>query len=368
MNQKKALHINSYFLTNRIHYNFFKGVTAYRPDNFLIPVYKHFKEDHIEGMDIDYVFSGIDKKIFFTKIFKVLGLFYKKKLDRDVDYIHAHTLISDGIPAYILSRLLKKKYVVTIRSTDVDFFIAGSSVFRIIAKRILADASMVFLVSPPHQKRIDALYPGLVSNKLFFLPNGIDKFWLENIYDRSSQQKTFETVNILFVGQIITRKKLDVLIEFISKYNDKRYNLTIVGKNTLELDFAEISKHIKEGNSINYLGEIRDPNRLLQVYRENDIFVLLSYSETFGVVYIEALSQGLPIVYTRNDGVDGYFEEGEVGYSCDYNSLDELKQRIDAILPQYNKMSMNATERAKNFDWQQLIEKYITNVNSTLSK
>lgn len=366
MDQKKALHINSYFLSNKIHYNFFKEIIKYRRDKFLIPVYKHFKENHIEGMDIDYVFSGIDKNIFFTKIFRVLHLIYKKKMNENVDYIHSHTLISDGIPAYLLSHMLKKKYVVTVRSTDVDYFIAKSAIFGFIAKKVLADASMVFLVSPSHEKRINTLYPGLVNNKFFFLPNGIDDFWINNIYEGKAEKETFETVNILFVGQIIQRKKLDLLIDFIQKYDDRIYNLTIVGKNSLELDFDEISKSITNGNSINYLGEVKDPNKLLQIYRDNDIFVLLSYSETFGVVYIEALSQGLPIIYTRGDGVDGYFKEGEVGYSCDHNSLDELKEKVDLTLSQYKRISKNTGRAAKRFEWKQLVQQYVDKVDSVL--
>ncbi|MBF9252540.1 glycosyltransferase [Pontibacter sp. 172403-2] len=366
MDQKKALHINSYFLSNKIHYNFFKEIIKYRQDKFLIPVYKHFKENHIEGMDIDYVFSGIDKKVFFTKVFRVLYLIYKKKLNRDADYIHGHTLISDGIPAYLLSRIIKKEFVVSVRSTDVDYFIARSSVFRSIAKKILTNASMVFLVSPSHEQRIKNLYPELVNKKFFLLPNGIDNFWIKNLNEGKLEKATFETVNILFVGQIIKRKRLDLLIDFIQKFDDRRYNLTIVGKNSLELDFDEISRSINNGNSVNYIGEVKDSNELLQIYRKNDIFVLLSYSETFGVVYIEALSQKLPIIYTRGDGIDGYFEEGEVGYSCDHESLDELKEKVDLTLSQYKRISMNTTKKAKLFEWDHLVKQYMNNINTSL--
>jgi glycosyltransferase involved in cell wall biosynthesis len=55
--------------------------------------------------------------------------------------------------------------------------------------------------------------------------------------------------------------------------------------------------------------------KLLNNYRNSDIFIMPSYNETFGLVYIEAMSQGLPIIYTQNEGVDGYFKEGSVGYS-----------------------------------------------------
>ncbi len=135
MTQKKALHINSYFLSNKIHYNLYKTITKYRGDKLFIPVYESYRENHIPELDIDYIFTEVDKKLFFTKYFKIFQVINKKKLTKGFDYIHAHTLISDGIAAYLLSKFTKKKFVVTVRSTDVDFFIKKSAIFRFIAKK-----------------------------------------------------------------------------------------------------------------------------------------------------------------------------------------------------------------------------------------
>lgn len=367
MSIKNALHINSYFLDNKIHYNLRNAVLKYRSDIFLIPVYKSFKaEKHIEGLDVDYVFDKTDKIFFFTKALKVIRLAYKKKLTQGYTYIHAHTLISDGIPAYLLSRITKKKLVITVRSADVDVYIKKSGIFRSIAKKILTAADMIFFVSPAYKEKIANLFPQIDKKKYFSLPNGIDDFWLNNQHKKDKETQDLKTVNILFVGQIIKRKKLDLLIDFINKYDDRKYVLNIVGKNLLNLDFDKISQSVKNGNVINYIGEVRDRNQLLNIYKNNDVFVLLSYRETFGVVYIEALSQGLPIIYTRGDGVDGYFEEGEVGYSCSHQSLEELKEKLDLVVTNYKTISERTNAISKNFEWDYLIKKYISNINNNL--
>jgi len=368
MVQKNALHINSYFLTNKIHYNFLKEITKHRQDKFLIPVYKSFREKHIEGMDIDYVYSGIDKKLFFTKIFKVIYLFYKKKFNnKHIDYIHAHTLISDGIPAYLLSLRIRKKYVATVRGTDVNFFIEKSSMFKSFAKTILSNASIVFFVSPSYRERIKVIYPEIDSTKFLLLPNGIDAFWGENIHEKKIENNKFEKVNLLFVGRVSKQKNLELLLNFLRNYDDRLYNLTIVGPNDLNWDFDSLSQTLRKGNTINYVGEVKDMKRLLDIYRSNDIFVMLSPSETFGVVYIEALTQGLPIIYTRGDGIDGYFEEGEVGYSCDHNSVEELKERIDLTCSRYDIICKNTRKSIKGFKWDYLVKQYIDHVNAALN-
>ncbi|RDC66032.1 glycosyltransferase [Adhaeribacter pallidiroseus] len=367
MSVKNALHINSYFLDNKIHYNLRNAILKYRPDIFLIPVYKSFKaEKHIEGLEVDYIFTKTDKIFFFTKALKVIRLAYKKKLTQGYTYIHAHTLISDGIPAYLLSRITKKKLVITVRSADVDVYIKKSRIFRSIANKILTTADMVFFVSPAYKEKIINLFPQIDKKKYFPLPNGIDDFWLNNKHKKDKETQNLNTVNILFVGQIIKRKKLDLLIDFIKKYNDRKYVLNIVGKNLLNLEFNKISQSVTNGNVINYIGEVRDRNQLLDIYKNNDVFVLLSYRETFGVVYIEALSQGLPIIYTRGDGVDGYFKDGEVGYSCSHESMEELKEKLDLVVANYSSLIENTTRVSQNFEWDYLIKNYITNINNNL--
>ena len=59
---------------------------------------------------------------------------------------------------------------------------------------------------------------------------------------------------------------------------------------------------------------------MIPFYKSAHIFVMPSLTETFGIVFIEALSQGLPLIYTKGQGIDGYFPQGFVGYA--YNPLD----------------------------------------------
>lgn len=84
-----------------------------------------------------------------------------------------------------------------------------------------------------------------------------------------------------------------------------------------------------------------------------------SKHETFGLVYAEAMSQGLPVIYTRGQGFDGQFEEGEVGYSVQYDSAEEIVDRIKEILNNYKTISNNCVEKVDRFDWDEIARKYI---------
>lgn len=84
-----------------------------------------------------------------------------------------------------------------------------------------------------------------------------------------------------------------------------------------------------------------------------------SKHEDFGLVYVEAISQGLPIIYTRGQGFDNQFEEGEVGYSVKYDSAEEIVEKIELIINDYETISNNCIERVNRFDWDKIAEKYI---------
>ena len=98
---------------------------------------------------------------------------------------------------------------------------------------------------------------------------------------------------------------------------------------------------------------------LIEFYRSSDIFVLTSHKETFGLVYPEAMSQGLPVIYTRGQGFDGHFDEGKVGYAVSDNDPDELAEVILSITNNYSKLSNNAFELVDKFNWNTIADQLI---------
>src|SRR5699024_5822604 len=111
-------------------------------------------------------------------------------------------------------------------------------------------------------------------------------------------------------------------------------------------------------NKVNFHGNL-ERTRLRDLVNCSDIFILPSYKETFGISYIEAISQGIPIIYTRNEGIDGFFEEGEVGYSTDPDDIYEMKSHVYEILDNYNTISKECIAVSRMFSWSQIINDYI---------
>jgi glycosyltransferase involved in cell wall biosynthesis len=192
------------------------------------------------------------------------------------------------------------------------------------------------------------------------IPNGVDNFWIENKLENKIKPQ-YNRLNFLFVGEITLNKNLNQTIDLLkSLTNHYDINFTIIGK---KLDgYKNLSKLVDKYSWLKYLDPIKDKNLLKQHYRNADVFIMLSQYETFGLVYIEALSQGTPILCTKGQGIDGYFPEGKVGYSFDIknNSLIEFKEKVDLIIGNYENMSQEAILASTKFNWAEISSKYIS--------
>ena len=90
---------------------------------------------------------------------------------------------------------------------------------------------------------------------------------------------------------------------------------------------------------------------------------MISKREAFGLVYAEALTQGLPIIYTKNQGFDKQFEEGYVGYHVESSDIDEIIQCIKTIISNYKDLSERAEKASQRFSWAEIVKKYVVIYN-----
>lgn len=87
------------------------------------------------------------------------------------------------------------------------------------------------------------------------------------------------------------------------------------------------------------------------------VFSLVSHHESFGLVYLEALTQNLPVLYTKNEGFDKYFVDGTVGYSVNSKDGIDLIKKTNMIIDNYSQIQNNLNELNKEaFSWEQNAE------------
>lgn len=100
--------------------------------------------------------------------------------------------------------------------------------------------------------------------------------------------------------------------------------------------------------------------KLMKEYSVADIFVMPSFTETFGLVYAEALSQGLPIIYTKNEGFDGFFSNGEIGKAVVAGNIGDIVNGIKYIIHNYNTIQKRITTiDFEKFNWDKISRIYL---------
>lgn len=359
---KRVLHINSYFFSNRLHYELVKKMSCNDIYQLVfIPLQRNEKTDKVNNsMNLDFFidrcFSRFDRLIWPFKIIRIwnrLKPIFKKN---SFDIIHAHSLFVNGTVAYFAYKASGVPYLITIRNTDINVFLKKSILFRWWGWVILKNASKVITLSHSyfdfHLKRYfnDRKF-SVIKDKHIVIPNGAEDFWFDNIIKKQQPQKGLK---VLFVGLIARNKNLDAVVKvcFELYREGLELELLVAGDGPRLNEFREMQYPFK----ITFFGHISDRSQLLDLYRKSDLLFVPSYTESFGIVYVEAMSQGLPVIYTANQGFDGFFNNGIVGYAVEPNDTTAMKMAVRNILTNYMEFSINAQNYADKFKWENSIK------------
>lgn len=300
-----------------------------------------------------------DRYLFYLKHTKIYRDIKKTYQLYDYSVVHAHSLFSNG---YIAMRIKKEfgiPYIVAIRDTDANVFFKQMIWLRKLGINIMQDADKIIFLSATYRDAvIDKYVPEQLKeamlNKSAVIPNGIEKFWLDNLGTPKISQQG-DKLKLLFVGLINKRKNIPATIKAIKRLILQGYEVsfTIVGKVKDKVIFDQIRKE----RFIQYISHC-SKEKLIEIYRNNDIFVMPSITETFGLVYPEAMSQGLPVIYTKGQGFDGQFADGAVGYAVNCFDVADIAAKIILIKNNYDEISENAVISAKKFCWSEISQDY----------
>lgn len=212
------------------------------------------------------------------------------------DVIHAHCILNAGV----LARQISLTYGVPFLVTEHSSGFALKNVAQrelLIAKQVANDSELNLAVSHAFAELLDGLICG--KNKWQYLPNIVNKkFLTENIPDRSS--KDFFFINVAFAND--NKRQTVILSAFSNAFKlNPNVNLIFVGDGP-QLESLKIEAKILEiEKNVEFTGTL-SREQVLKKMSHSNAFVLSSRYETFGVVLVEALALGLPLIATRCGG------------------------------------------------------------------
>lgn len=367
------LHISNGYADSKVHSNLIKHLddigirqTVYCP----VREQRLIGSNQFEGNNTRFEYSFCIRSWYkYVYHFKRWMLYrdMKKHVNvRDFDVMHAPTLFSDGGIALKALKEYDIPYVVAVRNTDINLYMSPK--LRHTHKdgrEIALNASKIYFVSKGEMQEFlesEVMAPIIpqIKDKMELRPNGIEKYWHEHIeYDLRRGH------DILYVGDYTPNKNIVRLAEAVLQlrqekgYEDAR--LIIVGgekKSTIHKTDERIYQMLEEHpEAIQALGKIYDKDKLAEVMHSCSLFAMISHHETFGLVYIEALTQNLPVIYSKGQGIDGIFDE-TVGIGVSSKSVEETRNAIKAIF-EHHDLYGNQHVDFSQFDWEKIAQKYV---------
>jgi len=286
--------------------------------------------------------------------FLLLGLYVKLLfISNQFDLIHAQWLIPQGI----ISSFVKAPYIITGHGSDI--MLLNTGIIKKLKINCLRRAAHIVTVSDSLAEKVKQLYTGtpvsVISMGCWISDFG-PRYRVPNFFQQGDKKV------ILFVGRLVEVKGLSFLIEAMNYIDAK---LVVVGKGPLESELQELTLNIS--NKIDFIGS-KTHEELKMIYASADIFVAPSITTTdgskegFGLVLIEAMASGLPVVASRSGGIVEIVKSGENGLLVEERNIEQLVGSICKLLTDaelYEKLSANAMKDVKRYDYNVIAKRYM---------
>ncbi len=276
-----------------------------------------------------------------------------------IDIIHANWLIPQGLAAVIYKKIFNKKakIICTIHGSDINSF---NNIFsRKIKKLILKNIDYIIAVSFDLKNKIN------LSNKTTVIPPGLNlkKFKPASPSFRLKQQLKITGECLLFVGRLVPSKGVVYLIKALVPVTKAYPNLKllIIGDGPEVDKLKNLSSKLNLENNINFLGSQKNQD-LPAYYNLADIFIGPSLQEGFGIVFLEALACGTPVIASEVGGIKDIIKPDKNGLLIKPADWKGLAQKIIELLSHEEKLiklGQMGQKFAQQYDWENNIKKHV---------
>ncbi|AHF10907.1 glycosyltransferase family 4 protein [Dehalobacter restrictus] len=280
------------------------------------PCYPEFPRSYFLEQSGYFMYQGIRRQI------------AQIRRDFPFDLIHAHVALPDGHAAFLLKKDDDIPLVVTIHGQDFQSTLTKNEKCRRRLFEVLEGTDRIIAVS---SKLKNIIRDQAFFSKTEVINNGIDLNDCVPPPDISGN--TRKEIRILSVSNLKKTKGIDLNLRAVSsltkKYPSLKYFIAGDGEERKALEDLTESLNLKD--KVVFLGKLTHPE-VMKEMAEADIFCLPSWQEGFGVVYIEAMAQGLPAIGVRGEGIEDALIHGQNGLLVAPRNVEDLSGALDALL------------------------------------
>jgi D-inositol-3-phosphate glycosyltransferase len=298
----------------------------------------------------------------------------------EYDIIHSHYWLSGiigeriklawGIPHVAMFHTLGEvKNRASLSENEPDLRIQAET-------RVLSGADRVICATEQERNFIRQLY-GADPSKIAVIPLGVDLDRFRPTAKRDARKVLGleDERIILFVGRIEPLKGLDILINAAALLeSDVECRVVVVGGDeSSEARVQELQDMARDrgiGHRVAFVGAV-DHDQLPLYYNAADVCVVPSHYESFGLVAIEAMASGVPVVASRVGGLTGTVKDGETGYLIPWLCPEPFAERLELLLenePLRQSLGVAARDAMDRYRWESVASAVLDLYNSVTGR
>jgi glycosyltransferase involved in cell wall biosynthesis len=290
----------------------------------------------------------------------------------EYEILNTHFAIPSGPTGYVLSRVFHLPNVLTIHGGDIfdpskTLSPHNAPILKQTVKIMLKTADCVVAQSSDTKRNAYTYYN--IKRSIDIIPLGIKKPDFTKKY-REDFNLGHDEIIFCTIGRLIKRKNINDTLAVLSGLKNKhKFKLLIIGDGPERDNIYELAKQYSIGSNILMMGNVSDDQKF-QLLSLSDIFLSTAIHEGFGLVFLEAMEAGIPIVCYNRGGQNDFLEDGRTGFLVDLGDKTKFQERVlelinnDAIrsgMGTYNKKLI------QNFYIDVCAEKYISLFNKVAS-
>lgn len=252
------------------------------------------------------------------------------------DIINTHFAVPTGPVGHFLSRLSGVPNVLSVHGGDIydpskRLSPHRHGIFRFIVRRIVKGADAVVAQSQNTKDNVHRYYTK--ERPIDLIPLGIDEPEEVDSPALPRSQLGFhdDDVLLLSIGRLVGRKQVEQLLEVIRRLDEPRAKLVVMGSGPQADSLKAEAERLGVDDQVYWTGFV-DEETKRQILMASDVFVSTSAHEGFGLVFLEAMSYGLPVVCYDHGGQTDFLRPEENGYVVKLNNLDDFTESCSRLV------------------------------------
>jgi glycosyltransferase involved in cell wall biosynthesis len=281
------------------------------------------------------------------------------------DVINTHFAIPTGPAGQFISSKFNIPNILSIHGGDIydpskTLSPHKTPLLKQTVKAVMEKADRVVAQSTDTKKNALGFYN--LKRDVDIIPLGIKSNQFQKT-DRSSLNLPEDKIILSTIGRLVRRKNLPELLEIFSIIrNEIPSRLIVIGNGPEYPGLMDIAKKLELGNDVHFTGRV-DEEKKFQYLSATDVYVSTAMHEGFGIVFLEAMECGLPVVCYDKGGQVDFLKDGVTGLLLKLNDKENFKRRLIELLNNkelIHKIGLENKSYVKNFYIDSIANKYLS--------